>query len=79
MFVRRYYADVYSIASRLMNDPVEAVLLTHDAFISRRGQLLSRRDEVAIVTVLLIAVIRATRIATLERASHTQASMRMSR
>ena len=59
VLIRRYHAGVYSIASRLTNDPVEAVLLTHGAFISRRRQSLSRRDEVEIVTVLLTAVIRA--------------------
>ena len=69
LLVRRYYAGVYSVAPRLTNEPVEAVLLTHGAFLSRRRQLLSRRDEVRIVTILLTAVIPATRIATLEGAN----------
>ena len=57
--VARYYPAVYSFASRLTDDPVEAVLLTHDAFNSTRKQLGSRRREVALVTILLNAVIRA--------------------
>jgi DNA-directed RNA polymerase specialized sigma24 family protein len=57
--VARYYPAVYSFASRLTDDPREAVLLTHDAFSSIRKQLRSRRDDVALVTILLNAVIRA--------------------
>jgi DNA-directed RNA polymerase specialized sigma24 family protein len=57
--VARYYPAVYSFASRLTDDPREAVLLTHDAFNSTRKQLQSLRDEVARVTILLNAVIRA--------------------
>jgi hypothetical protein len=57
--VARYYPAVYSFASRLTDDPREAVLLTHGAFNSSRKQLRSRRDEVARVTILLNAVIRA--------------------
>ena len=57
--VARYYPAVYSFASRLTDDPREAVLLTHDAFNSTRKQLRSRRHEVALVTILLNAVIRA--------------------
>jgi DNA-directed RNA polymerase specialized sigma24 family protein len=57
--VTRYYPAVYSFASRLTDDPREAVLLTHEAFNSARKQLQSRRDEVAVVTILLDAVIRA--------------------
>jgi hypothetical protein len=34
-------------------------LLTHDAFARIRKKLWSRRDEVAVVTILLNAVIRA--------------------
>jgi hypothetical protein len=54
-----YYPAVYSFASRLTDDPREAVLLTHDAFNSIRKQRWDRRDEVALVTILLTAVIRA--------------------
>jgi DNA-directed RNA polymerase specialized sigma24 family protein len=57
--VARYYPAVYGFASRLTDDPREAVLLTHDAFNSTRKQLRSRRNEVALVTILLNAVIRA--------------------
>jgi DNA-directed RNA polymerase specialized sigma24 family protein len=57
--VARYYPAVYSFASRLTDDPREAVLLTHDAFNSTRKQLRSRRNEVAVVITLLNAVIRA--------------------
>jgi hypothetical protein len=41
------------------DDPLEAVLLTHDAFNSTRKQLRNCRDEVERVTILLNAVIRA--------------------
>src|ERR1700756_4852814 len=57
--VTRYYPAVYSFASRLTDDPREAVLLTHDAFNSTRTQLRGHRNEVALVTILLNAVIRA--------------------
>jgi hypothetical protein len=57
--VARFYPAVYSFASRLTDDPREAVLLTHDAFDSTRKQLGNRRDEIARVTILLNAVIRA--------------------
>jgi hypothetical protein len=67
--VLRYYSGVYSFASRLTDDPAEAVVLTHLAFISTRRQLLSRRNEVQIVTILLNAVIRAAGIAKLEGAN----------
>lgn len=57
--VTRYYPAVYAFASRLTDDPREAVLLTHEAFTNTRKQLRNRRDEVKIVTTLLDAVIRA--------------------
>src|SRR5919106_4369558 len=69
--VHRYYSGVYSFASRLTDDPVEAVVLTHGAFISTQSQLWSRRNEVQIVTILLNAVIRAARMAKLEGADRT--------
>jgi hypothetical protein len=56
--VARYYSAVYSFASRLTDDPREAVLLTPQAFSSTRSQLRIRRDEVALVIMLLNAVIR---------------------
>jgi len=57
--VARYYPAVYSFASRLTDDPREAVVLTRDAFKSTRKQLRNRRDEVALASILISAVIRA--------------------
>jgi len=62
--VARYYPAVYSFASRLTDDPREAVLLTRDAFNSMRKQLRNRRDEVALASILISAVIRAGLTAT---------------
>lgn len=56
--VARYYPAVYSFASRLTDDPREAVLLAHDAFLSIPKQLWRRRDGIA-VAILLDAMIRA--------------------
>jgi hypothetical protein len=69
--VLRYYSGVYRFASRLTDDPVEAVVLTHGAFVSTRKQLPSGRNEVEIVTILLTAIIRAARIVKLEGANRT--------
>jgi hypothetical protein len=66
--VARYYCAVYSFASRVTDDPLEAVFLTHDAFNSTRKQLRNRRDEVERVTILLNAVIRAGLYRRLSRA-----------
>ena len=60
--VARYYRGVCTFASRLTDDPVEAVLLTHAAFVSTR-KLLRSRDEVVLVTTLLTAVMRAAQMA----------------
>ena len=57
--VARYYPAVYSFASRLTDDPREAVVLTRDAFKSTRKQLRNRRDEVPLASILIFAVIRA--------------------
>jgi DNA-directed RNA polymerase specialized sigma24 family protein len=57
--VARYYPAVYNFASRLTDDPREAVVLTHDAFNSIRKQLRTRRDESALASILISAVIRA--------------------
>ena len=57
--VARYYPAVYSFASRLTDDPREAIVLTRDAFKSTRKQLRNRRDEVALASILISAVIRA--------------------
>jgi DNA-directed RNA polymerase specialized sigma24 family protein len=57
--VARYYPAVYSFASRLTDDPLEAVVLTRDAFMSTPKRLWNRRDEVALASILISAVIRA--------------------
>ena len=57
--VARYYPAVYSFASRLTDDPREAIVLTRDAFKSTRKQLRNRRDEVTLASILISAVIRA--------------------
>jgi DNA-directed RNA polymerase specialized sigma24 family protein len=57
--VARYYAAVYSFASRLTDDPREAAALTRDAFKSTRKLLRNRRDELALASTLISAVIRA--------------------
>jgi DNA-directed RNA polymerase specialized sigma24 family protein len=57
--VARYYPAVYNFASRLTDDPREAVVLTHHAFKSIRKQLRNRRDEAALASILISAVIRA--------------------
>jgi len=57
--VARYYPAVYSFASRLTDDPREAVMLTRDAFNSTREQLTNRRDKTALGSILILAVIRA--------------------
>jgi hypothetical protein len=57
--VARCYPAVYKFASRLTDDPREAVLLTHRAFTSIQKQLWIPRDEVALVRILLKAVVRS--------------------
>ena len=57
--VARYYPAVYSFASRLTDDPREAISLTRDAFNSARKQLQSLRNQTAVATVLVSAVLRA--------------------
>jgi DNA-directed RNA polymerase specialized sigma24 family protein len=57
--VARYYPAVYSFASRFTDDPREAVALTRHAFKNTQKQLLNRRDETALATILISAVIRA--------------------
>jgi len=57
-FVSRYYPTVYSFASRLSDDPGEAVLLTNAALNSIRKQPWCPRDEITIVRMLLKAVVR---------------------
>ena len=51
--VARYYPPVYNFASRLTDDPREAVVFTHDAFESTRKQRRNRRDEAALASILI--------------------------
>jgi len=57
--VARYYPAVYSFAARLTDDPRDAVALTRQAFNGARKQLQSIRNQTAIATVLVSAVLRA--------------------
>jgi len=57
--VARYYPAVYSFASRLTDDPREAVALTRDAFNSTRKQLRSYCDDNVFASILISTVIRA--------------------
>ena len=57
--VARYYPAVYSFASRLTDDPREAIAITRNAFRSAQKQLCSLRDQTAVATILILAVIRA--------------------
>jgi plasmid replication initiation protein len=57
--IGRYYPAVYRFASRLTDDPREAVLLTHAAFNSIRKQVWRPRDEITLVRILLKGVVRA--------------------
>jgi hypothetical protein len=58
-FVVCYYCSIYSFASRLTDDPREAVALTREAFNKTRKQLQNRLDEAALASILISAVIRA--------------------
>ena len=57
--VARYYPAAYSLASRMTDDPRQAVVLAHEALESTRKRLGNRRDETAFASVLIAAVIRA--------------------
>lgn len=57
--VGRYYPAVYSFASRLTDDPRETITLTRNAFNGARQQSQTLRDQSAVATVLISAVIRA--------------------
>ena len=57
--VARYYPAVYSFASRFTDDPREAIALTRYAFKNTQKQIRNRRDERALATLLISAVIRA--------------------
>src|SRR5215212_2627764 len=53
------YPAVYNFASRLTDDPREAVWLTYDAFNTIRKRRWRRCNEVMLATILLNAVIVA--------------------
>ncbi len=58
--VARYYPAVYSFASRLTDDPREAIALTRNALRSAQKQLCSLRESNGSRDAILIsAVIRA--------------------
>ena len=57
--VARYYPAVYSVASRLTDDPREAIALTRNTFRTAQKQLSNLRDQTAVATTLILAVIRA--------------------
>jgi hypothetical protein len=57
--VGRYYPAVYSVASRLTDDPREAILLTNATFNNTRKQLQTCCDENVLASILISNVIRA--------------------
>jgi DNA-directed RNA polymerase specialized sigma24 family protein len=57
--VARYYPAVYGFASRLTDDPRDAVALTRMAFENVHGQLQRMRNGSSMATALISAVIRA--------------------
>ena len=57
--VTRHYPAVYSFASRLTDNPREAIALTRDAFNSTRKQLRSCCDDNVFASILISTVIRA--------------------
>ncbi len=59
VLVARYYPAVYSFASRLTDDPREAIALTRDVFNSTRKQLRSCCDDNVFASILMSTVIRA--------------------
>ena len=54
--VARYYRSIYRLVLQITDDPLEALLLTHDAFNRTRKQLRTSRDEAIIVRMLVAAV-----------------------
>jgi hypothetical protein len=56
--VARYYPSVYIFASRLTDDPREAIVLTREAFDSTRKQLGTICDENLFASILVSTVIR---------------------
>jgi hypothetical protein len=73
--VPRYYYPVYRFVSRITDDPLGAVLLTHDAFNRTRKQLPRRCDEATVVRMLEAAVsspVLAHALAAIEKAEVSQ-------
>src|SRR5690349_23828756 len=60
-WIARYYRRVCTFASRLTDEPLEAVLLAHAAFTSTR-KVLRSRDEVRGVSIRLTAVVQAAQV-----------------
>ena len=58
-FVARYYPAAYSFARRFTDDPLEAGVLTRDAFNTTRKQLQTCCDENVLASILISNVIRA--------------------
>ena len=56
--VARYYGSIYNLVLQITDDPLEALLLTHDAFNRTRKQLQRRWGEAIIVRMLEAAVIQ---------------------
>ena len=54
--VARYYDSIYNLVFQITDDPLEALLLTHDAFNRTRKQLRNRRDDAVIIRMLVAAV-----------------------
>src|SRR5262245_25489308 len=59
--VRRYYPGVYSFASRLTDDPRQALLLADHAFNATLKQMANCCDENVFASMLLANVIRASK------------------
>ena len=57
--VGRYYPAIYSFATRLTDDPRDAVVLTRQAFDGAPKQLSKVHNQTTIATVLIAAVLRA--------------------
>jgi DNA-directed RNA polymerase specialized sigma24 family protein len=57
--VARYYPSVFSVATKLTDDPRHAAALTQAAFSSTQKQLAHLRSKKAIATTLVSAVVRA--------------------
>jgi hypothetical protein len=52
--VARYYYSIYRFVLQITDDPLGAVILTHDAFNRTRKQLQGRCDEAMVVLVAAV-------------------------